>query len=220
MSLHDVDKNGADRGIPKPNHSDMVAEGAHKANSTTSINPVTDSTPTSAFTKTANGQLLVNDGTTNRVSVGALADGTFGLKVSKPTKDVNTAGSSDLIFSSNQNVFKVASVISQSFSHTSGGINPSTSTVTVSHNLGYIPLALCTVNITRNDIVSANTGVYTLPYLQLGTGGGTTNVFIALAYIQLARSNTSTLTFNIGAQAPSLTIEGTIIVYVLQETAN
>lgn len=53
ISLFDVDKTNADRGTPRPDSHDQLAQDATKAHGTTSFNPVTsasDSTATAALT--------------------------------------------------------------------------------------------------------------------------------------------------------------------------
>lgn len=85
---------------------------------------------------------IVSDGTTNRIILGKQPDGTYGLRVSQSGVDVGTATNSQLIFNSNQDVFKIVSkgtTTIPGFSFTPG--NSGYSSVTVTHGLSFTPLA-------------------------------------------------------------------------------
>lgn len=140
MSLWDTDKNSDSRENPSLNANDGLLQ--RLANATTSIHPVTDSTSSNAYTQAKNGRLLVNDGTTNRVIVGALPDGTFGMKVSQSAIDVTTATNSQLIFNSGQNMFKIVTKATTSIpSFGIGGSGTNVSLLTIAHGLSTIPIA-------------------------------------------------------------------------------
>ena len=105
MSLWDVDKNSDKRSSPQLNQRDQIAQ--RISNATTSVNPVTDATATSGFLKTANGQILGNNGTNNVGLFGFDDTGTMVVKVAKPGYDANSATNDQLVFNSSQNVFKI-----------------------------------------------------------------------------------------------------------------
>lgn len=109
MALHDVDYNGDTRDMPAPSVHDTAAE--RKADGTSAItNKV--GTSTGAFVTTKDASIIVNDGTTNVVQLGALGNsGKFGLKVAKSGFDVTSTGNANLIFNSNQNTFKIIKTV-------------------------------------------------------------------------------------------------------------
>lgn len=86
-----------------------------------------------------NSRIRVSDDTTNRVIMGNIGVDLWGLKVSKPGKDVLTAVDADLIFNSQNNAFKIIS--SDTLSITAPG-SVNTATVTIVHNLGFVPAFL------------------------------------------------------------------------------
>lgn len=201
MSLWDVDKTGDKREKPVLNHNDGLMQ--RRANSTTSVHPVTDSTPSSAYTQTKDGRILVNDGTTNRVLVGALPDGTFGMKVSQAAYDVTAATDSQLIFNSSQNMFKIVATGTATIP-TSG---TSTASVSVAHGLSYIPAFVAYV------FISATTSYNTIPLVNINTSTGV----ILSEYI--GWSDATNINFQVivpGGTVPSTT---PVKYYLLQETA-
>ena len=105
MALHDVDYNNELRTAPMPDNHDVASE--RKADGTTAITQKVG-TKAGAFVTTKDASILVNDGTTNVVQLGTLGStGQYGLKVAKSGFDVTSTGNSNLIFNSNQNVFKI-----------------------------------------------------------------------------------------------------------------
>lgn len=70
--------------------------------------------------------------------------GDYGIKVSKPGVDVNTAAAVDLVFSSKYKTFKVIQTGTWSGNIASAGGNV---TVDISHTLGYDPGSLVFMNI-------------------------------------------------------------------------
>lgn len=89
MSLWDTDKNNDKRTKPVLNQHDHLQQ--RKANATTSVHPITDDTSSAAYVQAANGRILVNDGTNDRIMIGVLPDGTFGIAVSISGANVQDA---------------------------------------------------------------------------------------------------------------------------------
>lgn len=102
------------------------------------MNPVTDATTTSGFLKTANGQILGNNGTNNVGLFGFDDTGTMVVKVAKPGYDANSATDDQLIFNSAQNVFKIVQKGTAIVPTTGGKLT----SLKIYHNLGYVPMVL------------------------------------------------------------------------------
>lgn len=92
-------------------------------------------------------EIFKDDSGTRRVLLGKGANGFYGLKVSPEGKDVYTATDDELIFNSNQNVFKIVASgtlsVSGSYSQGVGSIqNYVVGSAFVQHDLGYCPALL------------------------------------------------------------------------------
>lgn len=147
-------------------------------------------------------EIFKDDTGTRRVLLGKGADGFYGLKVSKPTFDVYTAGADDLAFNSDQNVFKIA----QSGTVTLTADGTDSLSETVAHGLGYIPAVIAYA-------VYAN-GYHPLPLVSIHVGSGVGR-FQANFYVDA----TNVTFYNegyVGYVAETITIK----YYLLQETAN
>jgi hypothetical protein len=165
MAIHDVDKNNGDRLSPMPNSHDAL--GQRLANGTLSINPRTGASGTNAFTQTKNGRLLVNDGTTNRIVVGAQSDGTFGMKVSQPGNDVLTAPNSNMVFNSSQDVFKIVAKGTTTIpAFAVGSAQLNYSYVQIPHGLSFTPIVQA---FASGYWVKGATGVQSSTYIPLPT---------------------------------------------------
>ncbi len=174
-------------------------------------------------------QVFKDDTGTRRVLLGKGKDGFYGIKVSQEGSDVYDASDDDLVFNSNQNVFKVVATGNTtipSFDSTTGY-----SSVTVPHGQNHIPLVQIYANgaIVDGSISIISTGYIPLPitfspvalasnYYFENTGGGTYRP-LGLNY---AVDDT-----NIYIQAgcdPSLSSfifdDVPVTYYILQETAN
>lgn len=214
MSLQDTDPNTTNRIEPTPQAMDQNP--TRSSDGTTAITNKQDGS-SGAYVSTKDATVKVNDGTYNRVSMGLLPDGSYGLKVSKPDFDVLSAADDELVFNSSQNVFKIVDKFSQPFTLTSAATTIAT-TVTITHNLGYKPLIVSFVDITT--LTNGTTGVYPVPVFVPGTGGGTTNVFVMLSYLRVMNVSNSTVSYDVGIQGGVQTFAGTITCYVLQETTD
>jgi len=74
MAIHDVGKDSPGRENPQPNSHDLQGE-ARPAASTVSINPHTDASPSTGYIRTTNSQIIINDGTNDRIIIGYLQNG-------------------------------------------------------------------------------------------------------------------------------------------------
>jgi hypothetical protein len=152
---------------------------------------------------------VFKDAKDRRVLLGKGKNDFYGLKVSKPGFDVYSTADENLVFNSNNNVFKIVD---------SGVVdlvvtNPSTSATAVyNHNLGYKPAFVAFADIIGNQ--------YSLPLPTFdiyGTGSGTVLNFQKA--IQ-ADSSTTQLLFSYYAASAQPTTTYKIRYYIFKETAN
>lgn len=87
-------------------------------------------------------EIFKDDAGMRRVLLGKGKNDFYGLKVSQAGKDVYNAANSELIFNSDQNIFKI--VLKDSVQFTVG--TGTTTTVTVPHNLGFAPQIVAFLN--------------------------------------------------------------------------
>ena len=91
-------------------------------------------------------QLFKDDTGTARVLLGK--DGDFnGLKVSQPGQDVTTASLEQLIFTSDNNVFKIVETGTSVVTLPSSFTDWQEYSTTTAHNLGYSPLAIAFMDV-------------------------------------------------------------------------
>lgn len=215
MAIYDVDKNSDKRGTPVPNASDAHIQ--RISDGTVGITNKLDAS-TGAYTSTKNGTVLVNDGTYNRVALGLLTSGVYGMKISKPYNDVTTATDANLIFNSSQNSFKIVKILTGTIPATSVSIGAGASGsdfkfITIPHGLSYVPAVLAFMYDGFN--------MTPLPYTNNGT---TTQGLLTLNYSATADSTNvyvnakTTIYSTLASSASSATAD--VKIYVLQETAN
>lgn len=84
-------------------------------------------------------QIFKDDTGTRRVLFGRGPDGFYGLKVSQPNYDVWTASNDQLVFNSDNNVFKVVDTGTLTVNYAASA---GQATATYTHNLGYIPAGI------------------------------------------------------------------------------
>jgi hypothetical protein len=89
MTLFNTDKGSQDRLNPSPDGHDIHL--ARMAHSTTSIAPRAVGTQTGARISTKNDVIAVFDDSNERINIGRLPDGTFGIAISKEGYDVSGA---------------------------------------------------------------------------------------------------------------------------------
>jgi hypothetical protein len=147
-------------------------------------------------------QIRVSDDTSDRVLLGAIGDGEWGLKVSVSGVDVTTASDDDLLFDSTRNTFKILSTGTATLTVTGTGQFQ----VEIPHNLGYTPAFLA--------FVDAGAGFRSpLPayvYNNLGAITAQFNIVVNATYTRLYIDNLSTAT----------PFTERFRYYLLQQTAN
>lgn len=129
-------------------------------------------------------EIFKDDTGTRRVILGKRGDD-YGLFVSKAGFDAFTAGDDDLVFNSNQNVFKIVSEGNVNITADNGGGTGVIGQVTITHNLGYIPAIFAFVDIGSVWIP--------LPAMTAGSAGATVIAFTE--YVQVASITTTEVLF-------------------------
>lgn len=138
------------------------------------VSDPTTSNPVISMSGPTQGITIIDPKTQNpRIIEGLLPDGTYGMWVSQPEINVNTASLEDLVFNSNQNVFKIVGQGSTTLTWgdvtvSAVGVHLASEVLNqIPHNLGYVPVVLGF----QGDLVGSFT---TLPYTskvrQDGTG--------------------------------------------------
>lgn len=225
MATHDIGT-GDNRTNAMPNVHDAMAE--TKADGTQGITQKVNTT-SGAYVKTKDAQIVVNNGTVDSISLGRQSDQTYGMrtsdgtntrlsiasdgtiKISKAGFDASTTTDANLIFNSNQNMFKI--VLSGTATLSYDGVV--TTYVTIPHNLGIIPIVMAYVKFPNDANFSPMAGQYVpMPVYQLRTG---------LPAVQCIQSADSTNVYlrvhDVYATVPSPEVY-TFRYYIMQETAN
>lgn len=104
-------------------------------------------------------QIFKDDTGTRRVLLGKGLNGFYGLKVSKTGEDVYEATDSQLIFNSNQNMFKIATTVTGTYTITSGDASANYANFSFAHGQTTKPTVIGSFSNTT-DSVSRQ-----LPYL-------------------------------------------------------
>lgn len=205
MALHDVDKESQDRASPTPNTSDVILDGAMKAHKTISSHYGTDADTTPGRLQMQNKQILGNDGTTNVTLYGfnpALQK--WGFFVTQTGTEVTT--NTDLtkfVFNSSQDIFKIVQTGVVTIADPGAG---NTGSVTITHNLGFVPIVL--------GYAQGGLNVQ-LPIFNGFNADGTCT---GLTYVSLASTTIFTITNFKSTTGPG-NIGQTIKYYLLQESA-
>lgn len=169
--------------------------------------------------KQANGlfSLLFNNGSNNVMLVGQDSTGAYVVKIGKNGQDPVTAPDSELIFNSNQDTFKIATIVTYNFNFTASGYLAGTQ-YTVPHNLGYVPLIQGFATLTS---APGATGNYPLPYIYTVTQTPTIPAaFLIGGIINVQGVDDNNIYVGVGLGSSGETIAGTLKFYVLQETAS
>ena len=164
-------------------------------------------------------QLFKDDTGTYRVLLGKGSNGFNGLKVSQTGKDVTTATDSELVFNSDQNVFKIVdsgTIITTQFTTTNpgaGSFKAESSIVgTYTHNLGYVPVVIA--------FMGDSSSYSMLPFTDYTNSGGSQ----AWWWTMSVQANTTTIqvTVDVMSYGAGIAIASdySIKFYLLQETAN
>jgi hypothetical protein len=186
------------------------------------IPPVTGNNSDSANNTTINNLIrqvnneettkIIKDATgVRRVLIGSGANGFEGIKVSKTGIDVYTAANTDLIFNSEQNIFKITSTNTTTITVT-GAATGNVSSPLITHNLGYIPVIIAFVTVPPGLFGVA--GSTPTPWTSYTAGASSTLAFIC----DFLDITTTTLQFY--AQWAIVGFAGvwTIKYYILQES--
>lgn len=231
MALHDISTNETRSGA-QPNTHDILTE--NKADGTQGISQKVNTTG-GAYVKTKDAQIVVNNGTVDSIQLGRLStDQSYGMltndgtnnrlyiandgtvKISKAGFDANTTGNANLIFNSNQNMFKIVysgtiSISGFSVTGAAGQYAIGSGFSTYTHNLGYIPAVIAyrvnpdgTYSPIGPDLVYAGPTAAGWAFLQTYADINKVDFYNVL------------MTYNSSQSAFATTIK----FYLLQETAN
>lgn len=169
-------------------------------------------------------QVFKDDAGTRRVLMGRGANGFYGLKVSKEGFDVYDAALGDLVFNSDNNIFKIIDVVDIDYPETSGtqntaGVENSVNQAIVAHGLSSTPayVAFATsgggtggYTSLPNSFFSSNFSGTALMYGYIDVEIDETNIIV----------NNWSIIINTAASAAShVSSSGTVRIYLLQETA-
>jgi hypothetical protein len=117
----------------------------------------------------------------------------FGIKISNENKDVFTAETEDLVFSSEFPTITIRQRLSLSVSTTGGGSDLTTSTGSNSfdHNFGYIPQVLCFV--TTGNWTSSPNSYINVPntFITNNVSGGSVGYLLAAEYFDCYTTDTT-----------------------------
>jgi len=224
MTLFDVDKTSMDRGAPTPNRPDQVIDSSVKAHKTASSDFTTDADSTTGYLQQQNKQFIANDGTTNKALFGYQPGlEKWGLFVTQDGFDVTTETDvNNFIFNSGQDTFKIVDSGTASIAPftTSDGTENSGS-VTITHNLGYVPAFFAFKQGTSGQYLGNWNGSRLLAYT-FGTGhalniNGIEYQTTTITTTSITFTDKVTLSQNGGSfTTPTYNIK----YFLLQETAN
>lgn len=207
MTLFDIDKTGDDRGTPAPNQDDQQDQ--RMAHGTTQNQNSIDEAQADGL-KFLERQVLAKQDGVNKAVYGFFGEANkFGLRVADDGVDVLTATADQLIFNSDQNIFKV--VLSGTTSLVYDG-NVGTFS-TIAHGQSNIPIVLAYVQFPDNANFNPMAGQYVpmpvyinrtgLPAVQCVQSVDATNIYLRVHDIYAPPNQTYNFRY-----------------YVLQETAN
>lgn len=171
------------------------------------------------FLKTKDAQLLVNDGSNDRVVIGQRTDGTFGIKVSKTGSSATTSPNSSMIMNSDFNQFKIvgSGTATMTVAYVSPGAspNPYIAGFTVAHNLGFVPAFLAFVT---PPVSLGFSGYFPVPWTVVFWNNTAGQLYPAIKLD--ASSDTVNFYGSINTDRGSFDGAWVIKYYLLQETAN
>lgn len=236
--LHDIDRTGVDRAQPQPNTKDSLPVETRMAHGTHGIQYGVNETP-AAYIKQNDARITTYNGQYINVILGQQADGTFNLRFQDSNGigiaqfggfpdgrtslrlapsgiEVSTATADQLLFNSDQNVFKIVHTDIYDFTLPSGAARSYLNTVfpLYDHGLKSAPLV-------TGSIYLFNTYIYQLPYILVQASGTSSVVTDNLSLSSDATSvylNASYLT-DINGNPAGFGATGQIRYYVLQESA-
>lgn len=208
MSLHDIDKGGVRRKLPSPNADDSITQRyAHG----TVQNQNSQEEAQADGLKFLERQIIARQDGFNKAAFGFYGEANkFGLKVAEDGKDVLTAGDDELVFNSEQNVFKIVLDGDAAVTLTAddGGFT------TVAHGLGFSPIPMVFIDNGSGGYEQLPYTVYTSVTVGAVTGWLPTQIF-------RARVDDTQLTIIVDYPlGSSNTVTWNFKYYLLQETAN
>jgi hypothetical protein len=165
-------------------------------------------------------QIFKDDTGTRRVLLGKGADGFYGLKVSQTGIDVFTAANDELVFNSDNNVFKVvdsgtATIPASSLITGASQYNSVTANIDIPHSYGVAPIVLAFIDLTGGS------SPISMPFVWYDSVQ--TTILVQSSYYITSDSNSFGFTRYSVAYNQTSTFDWddmTVKYYVLQETAN
>lgn len=154
-------------------------------------------------------EIFKDDTGERRVLIGKGASDFYGLKVSKPGHDVYTATDAQLIFNSDQNVFKIVASVTLSIT----GLATSNNSVTYAHGLGYKPAIVAYLN------AGAFGGQTPLPTWTSLTRDDINHVVVFRTWVN-AEVDSTNVYIELYNSTAGIVGPFNVVVYLLQETAN
>lgn len=140
MTLMDTDKSSDNRAKPSLNASDGLNVESVKAHATESIAYRSEDATNAPRVISKDDQIIVHDGTANKALFGRDGLGNYVFKVAKDGFNVLTAADNELIFNSEQDIFKIVSTTTAVIPSSTTSSTNSSSSVTVNHNLNFTPI--------------------------------------------------------------------------------
>lgn len=153
-------------------------------------------------------QVFKDDTGTRRVLLGKGADGFYGLKVSKEGEDVYTAANDQLVFNSDNNVFKIVKTdtVTLPLDYSDGS-----TTWTIPHNLGFVP--------TYEVYLLYGSTRYQLPFINSFVVGTPPSADVVPSVIVNASADSTNLYITWNEGGSTGVVEQTFRYYLRQETA-
>lgn len=168
------------------------------------------------------GTLLYDSDGNARIAMYIDEDGNPVFKVSEEGQDATTAADSDLIFNSAQNVFKIVTsgTVTQTLSNAANLVSAGKQSVTIAHNLGYVPAFL--IYVTAPSTFMDGAILFQLPHSTFFNDGSANDGLFFTYFYGTVDSTNLTINYvhnrntDYSPQSPAFTVR----YYLLQETAS
>ena len=208
-----------DRGNPMPHTHDTLADTNQGMAKGTLANQNNVNTPGNQGAKITinNAQILTNDGTTNRLLITPTQ-----AKLSQAGVDVTTGTDQQMIWNTNNDIFKIISKIPMSVTFTSNASGTTSVDVnqTIPHKLNYIPAIQAYIILDTGLGFTVGSPHLPNPAIPMVTGFSGTFGLLFMAQVTVDATN---LYFDV-VYIPNKNTAGTFtcsaMVYILQETFN
>lgn len=223
MTLFNIDK-GSDGARLNPTVNSADVQDNPKAHATESISPRAQGTQGAPKITTKNTRIIANDGSNNIGLFGFDDAGAMVVKVAKPGFDANSAGSTNLIFNSSQNVFKIVQTGTgtmpiATYNTTSKILGFANANTTIAHGLSYTPICMGFITSFAGSAASQ-----LLPATNVSGGSGvrtvSENYQITADSTNVYLTSTISYVSNAAESRNDSSIAYTIKYYLLQETAS